>query len=271
MKPSVLSTSRTRSRCFEPGIDTFDLLRICALRMRAIMSPIGSLTAIAPSLPARLHKAGNEALGAKFAQRDPAQTMLAIKGARTAGQFATIANSRLGRVARDLGKLQRSSEALLHGQLFVVRNCFQLRAPVCEFLRHPASSVILFYRTLLRHTFTPCGSAYEDKPSLPEREVERGKQRARLVVGSRAGANGNVETPGISDFIEIDLGEYGVLLDAQAVVAPAVEAFRVKPPKVANARQRDIHEPVDEIEHTGLAQGDLAADRLAVAQLVGSD
>src|SRR5689334_3233725 len=126
MKPSVLSTSRTRSRCFEPGIDTFDLLRICALRMRAIISPIGSLTAIAPSLPARLHKTGDQALRPELTQRDTAQAMLTVIGARTAAQLTAVADARLGRVARQFRQLQRRSKTLFHRQFLVVRDRFQL-------------------------------------------------------------------------------------------------------------------------------------------------
>src|SRR5512135_1359511 len=104
MNPSVFNTSSTRSRCLEPGIETFDLLRICALRMRAIISPIGSFTAIAPSSPARLHKARNQAFGAKVAQRDAAQAMLAVVGARTAAEFTTIAHACLGRITRQFSQ-----------------------------------------------------------------------------------------------------------------------------------------------------------------------
>src|SRR5512143_2883068 len=104
MKPSAFSTSSTRSRCLDPGIETFDLLRICALRMRAIISPIGSFTAIAPSSPARLHKARNQTFGAKFAQRDTAQAMLAVIGARAAAEFASIAHTRLGRITRQFSQ-----------------------------------------------------------------------------------------------------------------------------------------------------------------------
>src|SRR5262245_16145320 len=153
MNPSVLSTSSTRSRCFEPGIETFDLFRICALRMRAIISPIGSLTAIAPSLPARLHKARNQALRSELAQCDTAQAMLAVVGARAAAQLAAVADARLRRVARQLGQLQRRRKTLFHRQLLVVRDRFQLRAPVGVLLCHPAPSVVLLDRTLLRHYF----------------------------------------------------------------------------------------------------------------------
>src|SRR6185436_7157173 len=136
-------------------------------------------------------------------------------------------------------------------------------------LCHLAPPVVFLDRTLLRHTFTPCGSAYEGRPSLPEREVERGEQRACFVVGARAGANGNVEAPGIGDLVEIDLRKDRVFLDAKAVVATAVEALWIEPAEIAHAWQRDIHEAVQEIIHACLAQRDFAADGLAIAQLVG--
>src|SRR6202008_987849 len=197
MKPSLLSTSSTRSRCLEPGIETFDLLRICALRMRAIMSPIGSFTAIAPSSPARLHKARDEALGAKLAQCDTAQAMLAVIRARAAAELAAVAYARLRGITRHFSKLQRSGKTLLHRQLLVLRDCLELRAPVGKLLCHPPPPVVLLDRTLLRHTFAPCGSAYEALASLPEREVKRGQQSARFFVIARARANGDIEAPGI--------------------------------------------------------------------------
>src|SRR5215467_2766091 len=164
MKPSVLSTSSTRSRCLEPGIETLDLLRICALRIRAIMSPIGSFTAIAPSSPARLHKARDEAFGAKLAQRDAAQAMLAVIRARTPAELAAVADARLRGIARYFGKLQGGSKTLFHRQLLVVRDRLELRAPIGKFLCHLSPPVVLLDRTLLRHSFAPCGSAYEAWP-----------------------------------------------------------------------------------------------------------
>src|SRR5215831_9356977 len=271
MKPSVLSTSSTRSRCLEPGIETLDLLRICALRIRAIMSPIGSFTAIAPSSPARLHKARDEAFGAKLAQRDAAQAMLAVIRARTPAELAAVADARLRRIARYFGKLQGRSKTLFHRQLLVVRDRLELRAPVGKFLCHPTPPVVLLDRTLLRHTFAPCGSAYEGLASLPEREVKRGQQRARFFVVARARANGDVEAPGIGHLVEIDLREHGIFLDAEAVIAAAVETLRIEAAEIAHARERDVHQPVDKVVHATLAQRDLAADGLTVAQLVGGD
>src|SRR5450830_1333505 len=103
--------------------------------MRVIMSPIGSFTISAPS-PARLYKAGNQALGAELAQRDTAETMLAIIGARTPRQLATIADAGGRRIARQFSKLESRGETFLHRQRLIVGNRFELRAAIGELLRH---------------------------------------------------------------------------------------------------------------------------------------
>src|SRR4029079_2621467 len=117
--------------------------------MRAIMSPIGSLTAIAPSLPARLYKAGNQALRPELAQRDTAQAMLAVVSARAATQLTAVADARLGRASRPLRHFLRPSKTLFHRPLLVVRDRLQLCAPVGILLRHLAPPVVLLDRTLL--------------------------------------------------------------------------------------------------------------------------
>src|SRR6266436_8768373 len=115
-------------------------------------------------------------------------------------------------------------------------------------------------------------SASEDvPPSLPEREIECRQQRASLVIGARRRAYGDVHAPDLRRLVIVDLGENDVLLEAERKVAAAVEALRVEAAEVAHARQRDVDQPVDELEHPGLAQRHLAADRLVLAQLVGRD
>src|SRR5436305_10738271 len=94
MKPSFFSTSSTLTRSREPGVETLGFLRICALLMRAIRSPIGSFICMAISLPARLQQAGNEALGAKLTQCDAGELMLAIDRARPTGDLAAVAIAR---------------------------------------------------------------------------------------------------------------------------------------------------------------------------------
>src|ERR1700730_7333726 len=71
-------------------------------------------------------------------------------------------------------------------------------------------------------------SAFEGSPSLPEGKVECAEQRARFSVGLGGRANRDVHAPNIGRLVVVDLGEDDVLLDAQCVVAAAVEALGVE-------------------------------------------
>src|ERR1700722_16789260 len=59
--------------------------------------------------------------------------------------------------------------------------------------------------------------------SLPEREIECGQQCSCFVVGLRRGAHRDVHTPRFPHLVEVDFGENDVLLDAERIVAAAVE------------------------------------------------
>src|SRR4029079_16288490 len=99
MNPSCCRTPSTRSRSLDAGVVTFDLPRSCALRMRASMSPIGSVKLIClfsfcvRRLPARLDQARDQALVAELAQSHARHLHFAVIGARTPSQLATIANT----------------------------------------------------------------------------------------------------------------------------------------------------------------------------------
>src|SRR5712692_3426168 len=152
MKPSVLSTSSTLTRSLEAGVETFDLLRICALWMRAIMSPSGSFKAIdRSSLPARLEKSRDHTLGPEVSERDAGQLVLAVIGPRPSRHLAAVADAGGRGVARKLGELQRRRKPLFHRLVLVARDRFQPRAAARIFLGKPAPPVVLLDRTLLRH------------------------------------------------------------------------------------------------------------------------
>src|SRR5690242_3957191 len=111
-----------RARIFEPGVETLDLLRICALRMRDNRSPTGSFIDMRSPSPARLHEAGDETLRPELAQRNAAHFELAIVGARAPGHLAAIAHAVLRRIARQLGELQRRGKTLLHRHGLITRD-----------------------------------------------------------------------------------------------------------------------------------------------------
>src|SRR6266403_1935447 len=106
-----------------------------------------------PPLPARLDEAGNKALRAVFAHRDAAHLVLAIDRARTAGDFAAVANPGRRRIARQLGELQRRREALFHRLLLVGDDGLELRALLRSVLGHLLPPVVLLDRTLLCHAW----------------------------------------------------------------------------------------------------------------------
>src|ERR1700730_8340254 len=197
--------------------------------------------------------------------------MLAVIAARPARNLAAIADARGGRVARQFGELQRRRKALLDRLRLVARNRFQPRAPARIFLRHPAAPVILLNRTLLRPLVLLTVPRLRLWASLPERKIERRQQRARFLVIARGGAYRDVHAPNVGGLVVIDLREHDVFLDAERVIAAAVETLRIEPTEVAYARQRDIDEAVEKLVHARLAQCHLAADGLAGAQLVSRD
>src|SRR5262245_19808101 len=106
------------------------------------------------------------------------------------------------------------------------------RAIALSFLRRSAYCLVSFSRRWFFSTELFFAikfswlSAFEGAPSLPEREVECGQQRARLFVGLRAGADGDVQASDIGGLVVVDLREDDVLLDADRIVAAPVEALR---------------------------------------------
>src|SRR6185436_18961070 len=100
-----------------------------------------------------------------------------------------------------------------------------------------------------------------------ERELEGGEERARFLVGLRCRGDGDVQSPQRVDLVVLDLGEDDLFLDAQVEIAAAVERARRNAAKVADARNRHRHQPVQEFVHTAAAQRHLAADRIVLADL----
>src|SRR5262245_15882482 len=109
-----------------------------------------------PSSPARLHQTRDQALGTEIPQRDAAHLELAVIGARPPRHGAAVADAGARGVARQLGELERRRETVLHRQRLVARDGLEPRAPSREFLGQLAPSLVLFDRTLLRHSLVSC-------------------------------------------------------------------------------------------------------------------
>jgi hypothetical protein len=73
--------------------------------------------------------------------------------------------------------------------------------------------------------------------------------------------------PRISHLVVIDLGENDLFLQAHGIVAATVEAGAGNAAEIADTRQRDRDQAVQEFVHPPAAQRDLAADADFLAQL----
>src|SRR5947199_1136147 len=105
-------------------------------------------------------------------------------------------------------------------------------------------ALLLLHESLLGHSSLPLALFV-----AAERETEGSQQRAALVVGGARGDDGDVHPADGVDLVVVDLGEDQLLGDAERVVPATVERVRVEPAEVADARNRDAHEPVVELPH----------------------
>src|SRR5712671_277433 len=106
---------------------------------------------------------------------------------------------------------------------------------------------------------------------LPEREVESLEQCSAVTVIHRRRRNRDVHTPDLIDLVVLDLGENDLFFHAHAVVALTIERTRRHAAEVADARHRNVDQPVQKLVHASSAQGYLRADGKSRAQLEGSD
>src|SRR6266571_312830 len=124
-------------------------------------------------------------------------------------------------------------------------------------------SLDLLDPALLRHAVS---SGHRDRGLAPERHAQFLEQRQRGVVALRARHEGDVHPVDALDLVVVDLGEDHLLLEADRVVAPAVEALGRQPAEVAHARHGHSDKAVQELVHPGGAQRHAAADRRALPQ-----
>src|SRR3954449_11478598 len=92
-----------------------------------------------------------------------------------------------------------------------------------------------------------------------ERQADGQEQRAGVVVGLGGGRDRHVETADLLNVVVVDLREDDLLANPERVVAATVERVRVESPEVADARERDRDQPVEELVHPRAANRDLGA------------
>src|SRR5215218_7119867 len=104
-----------------------------------------------------------------------------------------------------------------------------------------------------------------------ERHAEPQQELEGLLVGLRRRRDRHVEAADLVDRVVVDLREDELLADPHRVVPAAVEGARVEATEVADARDRDRDQPVEELPHARPAQRDGGADRHPVTDLEGGD
>src|SRR5688572_27223175 len=89
---------------------------------------------------------------------------------------------------------------------------------------------------------SPLGSGHEG-------HLKALQQRLRLCVSFCGRADHDIHAANLIDLVVIDLREHQLLLEAQGVVAPSVEALAADAAEVADARQRDGDQAIQELVH----------------------
>src|SRR5215210_5988476 len=210
------------------GISTVSCDAWMALRTRVRKSATGSVMDMRRALlPAALGHARDEALVRELAQADPAEDELAIDGTRAAAAAA----------AGVLAGLVLGGACLAHalGQL--------------------------------GHLGGVSGSLGVRVALAAEGHAEGREQGVGLGVGLGARRDRHVEAADLVDRVVVDLGEDDLLANADRIVAAAVERRRLEAAEVADPRDRDRHETVEELVGALAAQRHRQADGHVLAHL----
>src|SRR3954451_15211464 len=96
-----------------------------------------------------------------------------------------------------------------------------------------------------------------------EGHAEEFEKLLRFLVGLRRRHDADLQPAETVHLVVFDLGERELLAKPQGVVAAAVERAPRHATEVADARQRQRREAIEEVPHPVTAQGDLGADRVA--------
>src|SRR5215213_6446469 len=113
----------------------------------------------------------------------------------------------------------------------------------------------------------PDSAGGRDDGLAGEGEAEQAEQLAALVVVRGGGDQRDVHAARSVDLVDVDLAEHRLLGQPERVVAVAVELLGVQAAEVADTGQGQRQQPVQELPHAVAAEGDLGADRHALAEL----
>ena len=121
-------------------------------------------------------------------------------------------------------------------------------------------SLLLQDHRLFSHLLIPPKSSGEGS-------AQKRQQLLGLLVGGSGGADADVHTTDLVHLVILDLRENQLLLQAEGVVAAAVEGIGVDAAEVTDTGQRHAEQTVQELVHLIAAEGDLHADGLAFTHL----
>src|SRR5581483_9714802 len=93
------------------------------------------------------------------------------------------------------------------------------------------------------------------------------QQRARLIVSTSGGHDGDVHSLQLVHPRVIDLGKDQLIVQAHGVIAAAVEGLGRDAAEITHTGQHDIHQPIEEFVHAVTAKRDHRADRHSLADL----
>src|SRR6266511_908551 len=212
-----------------------------AFRMRVSMSEIGSVI----DLPTGLGDAGNEPGQCHFAESQPGAAELPDEAMPAATDLAAVHQpDRTG----------------------ILRQSRQRRVIALGFEFGAQSGVLLDHRGLLFVAFRPSLLSHKSF-SFGKGHAHQFQQLARLSIGLRAGNDGHVHSLVSFYPVQFDLRKDRLVVQPERIIAPPVERAPRHSAKVADARQSGGNQAIEKLIHRVAAQGDLAADRLALAQL----
>src|SRR5260221_7027358 len=212
-------------------------------------------------LPARLDQARDLPAQRDFAQLVAPEPELAKLSARAAGQAATAPEPNRRGVPRQLLLLLARLLAILVGAPGVVDDSEQ----------RSASGGVLCHRLAAFLVAVDQGEFGHGDPSGLERKAKGGEQRARLIVVFSGRGDADVEPAQGVDLVVFDFRKNDLLLDAEAVVAAAVERAARDAAEVTDTRDCHGDQPIQELVHALATQGHHAPDRISLADLERRD
>src|SRR6476660_1158413 len=220
--PSSLRTLAIELFSLDAGITVSVCPTIWALRMRISMSAIGSLMLIDLSLPCSLSSSFYQ-----LALITPGISPFRARSRSLLRPRPNLLYTPRGRPVSAQRVRSRTGEASRGSLCSLARASSRASSEAREswMISISAARFGLNFSTVLRRFLSRSTSASLAMlvPSVLEREAERRQQRPRLVVGFRRGGDGDVHAPQGVDLVVVDLGEDDLLLEAEVVVAPAVE------------------------------------------------